>query len=291
MAETYYDVLGVAPDATQDEIQAAYRERVKETHPDVSDAPDASERFREVTRAEEVLGDEAERARYDRLGHEAYVGRVTGENAAGAEQSPWTASESAGATDPSDAAEQWATDGDPRDRRGTDRDDGRRAGGTAEATTDRTAGASSDAAGRSRSSRRQQFYRERSESGGTGYAVRDWGEAAARENRVSVPLTPDRVVFLAGMVFLYPVMVASTLFPPFPLVARLVVGGCTLLVTGYLLTVPPLGILLFGVLSVLAPLGVVAFSVDPLSVPALAAVGLPWSLFAFAVVVERALRP
>ncbi|QCW03623.1 J domain-containing protein [Natrinema pallidum] len=73
MGETYYDVLDVDPDASQDEISAAYRERVLETHPDHSDDPDASERFQRVMTAKSVLMDETERARYDRLGHEAYV--------------------------------------------------------------------------------------------------------------------------------------------------------------------------------------------------------------------------
>lgn len=73
MSQTFYDVLGVAPDASQAEIRRAYREQVKECHPDVSDDPDAAERFRVVSRAEEVLGDERERERYDRLGHEGYL--------------------------------------------------------------------------------------------------------------------------------------------------------------------------------------------------------------------------
>ncbi|ELY85508.1 J domain-containing protein [Natrialba taiwanensis] len=73
MGETYYDVLGVASDATQDELEVAYRERVFETHPDHSDDPDATEQFQQVATARAVLTDETERARYDRLGHETYV--------------------------------------------------------------------------------------------------------------------------------------------------------------------------------------------------------------------------
>ncbi|QLG47673.1 J domain-containing protein [Natrinema halophilum] len=73
MGETYYEVLGVDPDATRDDIESAYRERVLETHPDHSDVPDAAERFQRVTKAKSILIDGAERARYDRLGHEAYV--------------------------------------------------------------------------------------------------------------------------------------------------------------------------------------------------------------------------
>ncbi|MEY7849884.1 DnaJ domain-containing protein [Natrarchaeobius sp. A-rgal3] len=73
MGETYYDVLEVDPDASEDRIREAYRERVLETHPDHNDAPDAAEQFQRVSTAESVLTDEAERVRYDRLGHDAYV--------------------------------------------------------------------------------------------------------------------------------------------------------------------------------------------------------------------------
>ncbi|MWV41106.1 DnaJ domain-containing protein [Natrialba sp. INN-245] len=73
MGKTYYDVLEVDPDATEDQIQDAYRERVLETHPDHNDAPDAAEQFQRVSTAESILTDETERARYDRLEHDAYV--------------------------------------------------------------------------------------------------------------------------------------------------------------------------------------------------------------------------
>ena len=73
MSRTFYGVLGVGPDADDEAIRAAYRERVKEHHPDVSADPDAAERFKRLTAAKETLLDAAERARYDRLGHRAYV--------------------------------------------------------------------------------------------------------------------------------------------------------------------------------------------------------------------------
>jgi curved DNA-binding protein CbpA len=73
MGEEYYDRLGVSSDASTDEIAAAYREQLKETHPDVSDASDAGERTKKLIEAKEVLTDETERARYDRLGHDRYV--------------------------------------------------------------------------------------------------------------------------------------------------------------------------------------------------------------------------
>lgn len=72
MTDSFYEVLDVADDANQDAIDAAYRERVKEYHPDVSDHPNATDRFRLVSEAHDVLSDPVERRRYDRLGHESY---------------------------------------------------------------------------------------------------------------------------------------------------------------------------------------------------------------------------
>jgi len=69
----YYDRLGVSRDASQETIASAYREKLKETHPDVSDASDAQKRTKRLIEAKEVLTDEHERARYDRLGHEQYL--------------------------------------------------------------------------------------------------------------------------------------------------------------------------------------------------------------------------
>lgn len=62
-----YDELGVARDASRDEIAAAYRARAKELHPDTRPVDaDAADRFARVGVAYRVLSDPAERARYDR---------------------------------------------------------------------------------------------------------------------------------------------------------------------------------------------------------------------------------
>ena len=62
----HYEVLGVARNATEDEIKKAYRRLARELHPDVNPDPSASERFKLVTHAYEVLGDSQARANYDK---------------------------------------------------------------------------------------------------------------------------------------------------------------------------------------------------------------------------------
>jgi len=73
MPEDFYDVLGVSRDASEDEITAAYREKVSEYHPDVSDEPDAEEQFKKIQKAKDVLTDDEKRQQYDQLGHERFT--------------------------------------------------------------------------------------------------------------------------------------------------------------------------------------------------------------------------
>ena len=78
MNETYYDRLGVEETASAEEIDKAYRDLVKEVHPDQNDDPDASDQFIKIKKAYDILSDPRERETYDNLGHERYVQNETG---------------------------------------------------------------------------------------------------------------------------------------------------------------------------------------------------------------------
>ncbi|MDS0221982.1 molecular chaperone DnaJ [Haloarcula sp. S1AR25-5A] len=72
MSQDFYEILGVSQDASEDEIKEAYREKAREYHPDVSDDPDAEEKFKQAKKAKEVLTDEEKRQMYDQMGHDRF---------------------------------------------------------------------------------------------------------------------------------------------------------------------------------------------------------------------------
>jgi curved DNA-binding protein len=66
--QDYYEVLGVRRDASQEEIQQAYRKLARSYHPDLNKDPGAEERFKDISEAYAVLSDPATRKRYDAFG-------------------------------------------------------------------------------------------------------------------------------------------------------------------------------------------------------------------------------
>ncbi|XP_008414307.1 dnaJ homolog subfamily B member 1-like [Poecilia reticulata] len=74
MGKDYYNVLGIARGASDDEIKKAYRKQALRFHPDKNKSPGAEDKFKEVAEAYDVLSDAKKRDIYDRLGEEGLKG-------------------------------------------------------------------------------------------------------------------------------------------------------------------------------------------------------------------------
>ena len=81
MDKDFYKVLGVSKNASPDEIKKAYRKLAVQYHPDKNKSKDAAEKFKEVSKAYEVLSDSQKRQTYDQFGANAFEG--------GAQQGPF----------------------------------------------------------------------------------------------------------------------------------------------------------------------------------------------------------
>ncbi|HUV10998.1 MAG TPA: DnaJ domain-containing protein, partial [Acidimicrobiia bacterium] len=80
MSRDYYEVLGVARNATDAEIKRAFREAARRSHPDGNpDDPSAEDRFKEISVAYETLSDPERRRRYDMFGETARPGAGGGQ--------------------------------------------------------------------------------------------------------------------------------------------------------------------------------------------------------------------
>lgn len=273
MSETYYDLLGVASDASREEIERAYRERLKDAHPDVSDDDDAAARTRRLIEARDVLTDEDERGRYDRLGHERYVDA----NGHGVDSD--TRGPGGRGTDSAPSER-----GDSENRTGVD------AGASASGAASAAANASTSGfdagrrgAGPGESGRRG--HREHVGSPGWSHDATDEGQERRTDDadfatrrsdeglhRSRLFLPGPSLTLLSATFLTYPILLWGALFPPFPLVLNLVVGACVLVVVAYLQSLPEVGVVVFGAWSLLAPAGFLALGVPLVSLAGAVAV-------------------
>ncbi|TNF23201.1 MAG: J domain-containing protein [Deltaproteobacteria bacterium] len=74
-ANSYYDILGVARDASADEIKKAFRKLAMQYHPDRNSSKEAEDKFKEVNEAYAVLSDPEKRRQYDMFGAEGFQQR------------------------------------------------------------------------------------------------------------------------------------------------------------------------------------------------------------------------
>ncbi|RQG89825.1 molecular chaperone DnaJ [Natrarchaeobius halalkaliphilus] len=302
MAENYYEVLEIEPDATRTDIEDAYRRRVLETHPDHNDDPDAIDEFQRVSTAKSILTDGDERARYDRLGHDAYVrlGRYAG---------PTSSSESPGQrTDDRRSSESAGMSSDrrtgskgthrrhrqQRSNRRTNRQRNHRQHRQQRTATGRSA-ESNRSFDPGASSETTEDTNSEASNGETNsafrYTVQDWDEDVDLEWE-GRSIDHSTAVTVTCLWILYPVFVYSSLTPMVSPILNGLLLVCTLGVIGYLLTMPRVAMLVFGSLSVLFPLGVGQLQlIEPLSLHGGVSVAFVWIPFGYAVAVWWALRP
>jgi len=98
----YYIVLGISKTATPDEIKKAYRKLALEYHPDRNKAKGTEEKFKEITKAYEVLSNDDKRKMYDQVGHAAFEQGGQGgpfDGAQGGQYGPFTYSTNGGGFD------------------------------------------------------------------------------------------------------------------------------------------------------------------------------------------------
>ncbi|GGK65402.1 MULTISPECIES: J domain-containing protein [Haloarcula] len=316
MTETFYEVLGVPTDASTAAIEAAYRERLKETHPDVSDAADAGEATQRLIEARDVLTDEDERARYDRLGHDTYVAGESNiadddgsDVAQAARRAGYDESESAGdrteastdrTTSRTNARERAQRERAARDRVAEDKDERSTTGTDASSSNDQ----STDAAGETATASNAESTWRSGATATSGFSDSDgssatWSSSSAYAVRQTDTLSrgsllempTGRGLTLFAITFaLYPVMLFSALLPAFPLWVNVTIGVCTLFMIGYLQSEPTIAIMVFGSWSLTTAVLLVVLNISAFSLIGALALSGTWLPFGLSLLTASVLR-
>jgi molecular chaperone DnaJ len=312
MTETFYEVLGVSTDASTAAIEAAYRERLKETHPDVSDAADAGEATQRLIEARDVLTDEDERARYDRLGHDAYIAGESdaadddgGDAAEAPRHAGYDGSASAGdrteASADRSTARTNARERARRERAARDRvTEDRRSTAATASNDDQSADATGETATASEAdstwhsgATATSGFSDNSGSGATwssssAYSVRQT-DTPSRGSLLEMP-TGRGLTLFAITFALYPVMLFSALLPAFPLWVNLTIGVCTLFMIGYLQSEPTIAIMVFGSWSLTTTVLLVTLNISAFSLIGALALSGTWLPFGLSLLTASVLR-
>lgn len=287
MGETYYELLGVPEDATKEEIERAYRQKLKETHPDVSDRADASERTKRLIEARETLTDETERRRYDRQGHETYLDRDISDRDTAATEA--TGTDSGQQTDASTGGQTW------RNKRKRKRQRRKKTSSDASSTDrQRTTHTQNVGSGAEWANHSRGDERESENDVGPYESNRRYAVSRGKDVfRLANIFERQQSMILLGMTFLvYPVLLFGALSTTFPLPLNLFVAACVIFVIAFLQSVPEVGIVVFAAWTVLLPpilfLGLGFSPVSLQSILAVTAVVFPLGLSALT---RLAIRP
>ncbi|GGM25439.1 J domain-containing protein [Haloarcula argentinensis] len=316
MTETFYEVLGVPTDASTAAIETAYRERLKETHPDVSDAADAGEATQRLIEARDVLTDEDERARYDRLGHDTYVAGESNmadddgsDVAEAARRAGYDESEPAGdraeastdrSTSRTNARERAQRERAARDRVAEDKDERSTTGTDASSSNDQ----STDAAGETATASNAESTWQSGATAASGFSDSDgsgatWSSSSAYAVRQTDTLSrgsllempTGRGLTLFAITFaLYPVMLFSALLPAFPLWVNVTIGVCTLFMIGYLQSEPTIAIMVFGSWSLTTAVLLIVLNISAFSLIGALALSGTWLPFGLSLLTASVLR-
>jgi curved DNA-binding protein CbpA len=284
MGRTFYEVLGVSETATTAEIRDAYRDRLKETHPDHNDDADASEQTKRVIRAYDVLTDERERERYDSVGHDTYIDRhcdgleseQVPSTSEAAEETDWTATSTGPTNRESVGGRRRARERRRRERQATETVEETTESGSTRTGTDSFSHEGGQHRRNGAGGRNQGTTVDGAQSWNaqSGFNVRQSYKEGLRRNRI-FPNTQSIITLIIAFL-LYPFMVFAALFQPFPLVVNLVVAICTILLIGYLQSMPEVGIAVFGGWSVGVPLGLIQLNVPFTSLTGVLALSATW---------------